>query len=108
MVTIGVAGLPKAVRVGVAPLDVKLWSSATQDRVRTNPLRCHPRCTLFVFDQTFSWLTLETVTILDGADAPEKSLRLFASTLRRDLRNQTGSSATKTSSGLGAEGFRRW
>jgi hypothetical protein len=37
-----------------------------------------PRCTLFVFDPGFAWLALEaTVTILDGADAAEHSLRLF-------------------------------
>jgi hypothetical protein len=41
-------------------------------------LRRDPRCTLFVFDPGFSWRALETtVTILDGEDAPEQSLRLF-------------------------------
>jgi Pyridoxamine 5'-phosphate oxidase len=78
MITIGAGGAPKAVRVGVALVDGKLWSSGTQDRVRTRRLRRDPRCTLFVFDAGFSFLTLETtVTILDGPDAATQNLRLF-------------------------------
>lgn len=78
MITIAEDGMPKAVRVGVALVDGKLWSSGTQDRVRTNRLRWDPRCTLFVFDKQYSFLTLETrVTILDGPDAPERNLHLM-------------------------------
>src|SRR5258708_5280649 len=78
MITIGEGGVPKAVRVGVALVDGKLWSSGTQDRVRTSRLRRDPRCTLFVFDQQFSWLALETtVTILEGPDAAAQNLQLF-------------------------------
>lgn len=78
MITIAEDGMPKAVRVGVALVDGKLWSSGTQDRVRTNRLRRDPRCTLFVFDKQYSFLTLETmVTILDGPDAPDLNLRLM-------------------------------
>lgn len=78
MITIGVSGVPKPVRVGVALVNGRLWSSGTQDRVRTRRLRRDPRCTLFVFDQAFRWLALETtVTILDGPDAPAQNLRLF-------------------------------
>jgi hypothetical protein len=78
MITIGEGGVPKAVRVGVALVDGKLWSSGTQDRVRTSRLRRDPRCTLFVFDQGYTWLTLETtVTILDGPEAAAQNLRLF-------------------------------
>src|SRR4029450_13989287 len=78
MITVGRDGAPKAARVGVALVDGKLWSSGTADRVRTRRLRRDPRCTLFVFDTGFAWLALETsVTILDGSDAPERSLRLF-------------------------------
>ena len=78
MITIGEDGMPKAVRVGVALIDGKVWSSGIQDRVRTPRLRRDPRCTLFVFDQAFAWLTLETtVTILDGDDAPSLNLQLF-------------------------------
>ena len=78
MITIGDDGLPKVARVGVALVDGELWSSGTQDRVRTERLRRDPRCTLFVFDDSPAWITLETtVSILDGPDAPEQSLRLF-------------------------------
>ena len=78
MITVGDDGLPKAVRVGVALVDGRLWSSGTRDRVRTKRLRHDPRCTMFVFDQGFSWLALETtVTLLEGPDAPAQNLRLF-------------------------------
>jgi hypothetical protein len=78
MITVGADGLAKAVRVGVALVDGRVWSSGTQDRVRTDRLRHDPRCTLFVFDPRFAWLALEgSVTILDGPDAPELNLRLF-------------------------------
>ncbi|MBK8902681.1 MAG: pyridoxamine 5'-phosphate oxidase family protein [Anaerolineaceae bacterium] len=78
MITIAKDGMPRAVRVGVALVDGKLWSSGTQDRVRTARLRRDPRCTLFVFDKQYAFLTLETaVNILDGPDAPELNLRLM-------------------------------
>lgn len=73
-----VEGIPRPVRVGVALVEGRLWSSGTQDRVRTRRLRRDPRCTLFVFDDTYSWLALEsTVTLLEGDDAAEQNLRLF-------------------------------
>jgi hypothetical protein len=78
MVTVTPDGVAKVARVGVALVDGKLWSSATQDRVRTARLRRDPRCTLFVFDPGYAWRGLETtVTILEGAEAPGLSLRLF-------------------------------
>ena len=78
MITVGADGIPKAVRVGVALVDGKLWSSGTADRVRTERLLRDPRCTLFVYDAGYSWVTAETtVTILDGPDAPAHNLRLF-------------------------------
>jgi PPOX class probable F420-dependent enzyme len=78
MITIARDGTPKAVRVGVALVDGRLWSSGTADRVRTRRLRRDPRCTLFVFDQGYSFLTIESsVTILDGPDAPRQNLELF-------------------------------
>ena len=78
MITIGEGGVPKVVRVGVALVDGNLWSSGTRDRVRTRRLRRDPRCTLFVFDQQYSSLSLETtVTILDGPDAAAQNVRLF-------------------------------
>ena len=76
MITMGADGRPKAVRVGVAVSAV--WSSGTAERRRTRALREDPRCTLFVFGGGYEFLTLEaTVTILDGPDAPQQSLRLF-------------------------------
>jgi PPOX class probable F420-dependent enzyme len=78
MITIGADGMPKAVRVGVGLVDGKVWSSGTRDRARTARLRKDPRCTLFVFDQGYGSITLETtVTILDGPDVPDLSVRLF-------------------------------
>jgi Pyridoxamine 5'-phosphate oxidase len=78
MITVTADGIAKAVRVGVALVGGKLWSSGTRDRVRTSRLRQNPRCTLFVFDDRFRWLTLETtVAILDGPDAPALNLQLF-------------------------------
>ncbi len=78
MTTIGRDGTPKSVRVGIARVDGKLWSSGTQERVRTATLRRDPRCTLFVFDATYRWLTLDTtVRLLEGEDVPELNLRLF-------------------------------
>jgi hypothetical protein len=78
MITVGDDGRPKAARVGVALVDGKLWSSGTQDRIRTRRLREDPRCTLYVHDQGFAWRAFETdVTILDGPDAPQLNLALF-------------------------------
>jgi uncharacterized pyridoxamine 5'-phosphate oxidase family protein len=78
MITLGDDGVPKVARVGIALIDGRLWSSGTGDRVRTRRLRQNPTCTLFVFDTAFAFLALETtVTILDGADAPDLNLRLF-------------------------------
>jgi hypothetical protein len=71
-------GTPHVVRVGVALVDGKIWSSGVPSRVRTGLLRRDPRSTLFVFEQGFGYLTLESrVTILDGPDAAEQNVRLF-------------------------------
>ncbi|HEV3363355.1 MAG TPA: pyridoxamine 5'-phosphate oxidase family protein [Acidimicrobiia bacterium] len=78
MITVNSDGVAKVARVGVALIDGKLWSSGTADRVRTKRLRSDPRCTLYVHDNIFGFLVLETaVTILDGSDAPALNLRLF-------------------------------
>ena len=78
MITVGADGFAKTARVGVALVDGRLWSSGTQDRVRTQRLRRDPRCTLFVFSNSFSWLSVESrVAILDGPDAAELNVRLF-------------------------------
>jgi PPOX class probable F420-dependent enzyme len=78
MVTVAPDGIAKVARVGVAVIDGKLWSSGTADRVRTKRLRRDPRCTLYVHDNAFGFLAIETtVTILDGPDAAAQNLRLF-------------------------------
>jgi hypothetical protein len=78
MITIGADGMPKAVRVGVAVVDGQLWSSGTEDRVRTRRLRDDPRCTVIVFGDDRQALTLETrVRFIDGPDNAEDSVRLF-------------------------------
>jgi hypothetical protein len=78
MITVTPEGVAKTARVGVTLVDGRLWSSGTQDRVRTRRLRQDPRCTVFAFSDSYRWLALEAaVTILDGPDAPELSLRLF-------------------------------
>lgn len=78
MITNGEDGVPKAVRVGVVLVDGRLWSSGTRGRRRTDRLRRDPRCTLFVFGDGYASLTLETtVTVLDGPDAADLSLKLF-------------------------------
>jgi uncharacterized pyridoxamine 5'-phosphate oxidase family protein len=78
MITVGDDGIARAVRVGIAMVDGKLWSSGTQGRARTRRLRQNPNCTLFVFDNTWSYLTLETtVRLLEGPDVPALSERLF-------------------------------
>ena len=84
MTTLRRDGTPHVVRVGVALVDGKLWSSGTTARVRTKHLRRDPRSTLFVFDETWRWLGLEAVvTILDGPEAPEQNLRLFRTMQKR-------------------------
>jgi PPOX class probable F420-dependent enzyme len=82
MMTLRADGGPHVVRVGVALVDGKLWSSGLPSRVRTGHLRRDPRAALFVFDASasdpFAWLGIEaTVTILEGPDAAEQSVRLF-------------------------------
>jgi PPOX class probable F420-dependent enzyme len=79
MITLRADGTPAAVRVGIALVDGKLWSSGTQDRARTRWLRRDPRSTLFVFDAAgVRYLSIESrVTILEGSDVPEQSVRLF-------------------------------
>jgi PPOX class probable F420-dependent enzyme len=85
MATLREDGSPHVVRVGVAVVDGKVWSSGTRHRVRTRHLRRDPRATLFVFDGQWRGLSLDaTVTILEGPDAPENSLRLFQ-TMQRGM-----------------------
>jgi len=84
MITLKPNGTPAAVRCGVALVDGKLWSSGTQDRVRTRHLRRDPRSTLILFDAGYSYLTIESrVSILEGPDVAELSVRLFRVMQRR-------------------------
>lgn len=102
MITVGPDGAPKVARVAVAVVDGRLWSSGTQDRVRTQRLRVDPRCTLYVYDAGFSWLALETtVTILDGPDAVDLSVRLF-----RDMQGQPEGSLSWFGADLAEDEFR--
>jgi hypothetical protein len=78
MTTLRADSTPHVVRVGVALVEGKIWSSGTQTRVRTKHLRRDRRSTLFVYDNEWRWLGAEcTVSILDGPDAPQFHLRLF-------------------------------
>jgi PPOX class probable F420-dependent enzyme len=78
MVTLRPDGTPHVVRVGVGLVGEQLWSSGVPSRLRTRQLRRDPRCTLFVFNPTWDYLTLETrVTIHEGPQAAEMNLRLF-------------------------------
>ena len=83
MITTNAGGAAHAVRVGIVPIDGKVWSSGIPSRVRTAHIRRDPRATLFVWGtgsgpESYGYLTLEcSVTILDGPDVPEQSVRLF-------------------------------
>jgi PPOX class probable F420-dependent enzyme len=72
-------GSPHVARVGVGLVEGRLWSSATQDRLRTRHLRRDPRCSLLVLGKDpWHWLGLDCkVTILDGDDAPQLNLALY-------------------------------
>lgn len=79
MITLRKDGSPHSVRVGVALVEGKLWSSGTRTRARTRHLRRDPRCNLFVFERAGAgYLSLDAiVTILDGDNVPELSVQLF-------------------------------
>ena len=79
MITLRRDGSAHAVRVGVALVDNKIWSSGTADRVRTRHLRRDPRSTLIVFGSGREALSIDaTVNILEGPDVPELSWKLFS------------------------------
>lgn len=88
MITLRRDGTPVSVRVGIALVDGKIWSSGTQGRARTRWLRRDPRSTLFVYDANgYGFLNIESrVSILEGPDVPEQSLKLF----RAMQKNPTG------------------
>jgi hypothetical protein len=79
MITLRRDGSAHAVRVGVALVDGKIWSSGTADRVRTRHVRRDPRSTLIVFGSGREALSIDaTVNILEGPDVPELSWKLFS------------------------------
>jgi len=103
MITSAKDGTPKVARVGITFVDGKLWSSGTQDRVRTARLRRDPRCTLFVFDAAWRWLTLETkVRILEGPNIPSLQLRMF-----RQMQNRPSGDINWFGQEMGEEDFLR-
>lgn len=79
MTTLKKDGRPHVARIGIGLVEGKLWSSGTQDRVRTKHLRRDPRSTLFVLGpHPYSWMGIEsTVTMLDGPEAVEQNLALY-------------------------------
>lgn len=78
MITVDADGTAKAVRVVVAVVDGRLWSTGTIDRARTRRLRRDPRATLFVFEYSHCYRSLETtVTIIDGERGIDANVRLF-------------------------------
>jgi PPOX class probable F420-dependent enzyme len=79
MITLRRDGSPHAVRVGVAVVDGRVWSSGTADRLRTRHLRRDPRATLIVFGSGREALSIDAkVNILEGPDVPELSWKLFS------------------------------
>jgi hypothetical protein len=103
MITVTAAGVAKAARVGLGVIDGKIWSSGTRDRVRTRRLRRDPRCTLFVFEPQFSFLSLETtVTLLEGPDVPDLSVRLL-----RDMQGRPSGPITWFGAELEEDAFRQ-
>jgi len=85
MTTLRRDGAAHTVRIGLAVVDGKIWTSSTQDRVRTRHLRRDARATLFVFDPAWAYLTLECrTTILEGPDVPDLSVHLFQ-VMQRDM-----------------------
>jgi PPOX class probable F420-dependent enzyme len=84
MTTLRRDGTPHVVRVAAAVIDGRLWSSGTRSRLRTTHLRRDPRSTLFLFDDRWSWLSLESVvTILEGPEVPRLHLRLMRTMQKR-------------------------
>jgi PPOX class probable F420-dependent enzyme len=80
MTTLRKDGSPHVAVIGVGLVDGKLWSSATETRLRTKHLRADPRSSLCVMNQRdrYNWLGLDCeVTILDGPDAVEQNLALY-------------------------------
>lgn len=73
-------GRAHVARVGVGLVEGKLWSSGTEDRVRTGHVRRDPRAALCVLHSTngYDWLGIESkVRIIDGPPAVAANLALY-------------------------------
>jgi hypothetical protein len=78
MITVAPDGTAKAVRVSVAVVDGKLWSSGTRSRARTRRLRRDPRATLFVLEPEQAYRSFETtVRLLEGQEGIDANVRLL-------------------------------
>jgi PPOX class probable F420-dependent enzyme len=80
MTTLRPDGSPHSVMVGVGLVDGRLWSSGTQDRVRTKHLRKDNRASLLLLnrDNPWSWISIDShVTVLDGPDAVDRNQALY-------------------------------
>jgi PPOX class probable F420-dependent enzyme len=80
MTTLRADGSPHSVMVGVGLVDGRLWSSGTQDRVRTQHVKKDNRATLLLLnrDNPWSWISIDShVTILDGPDAVDQNQALY-------------------------------
>jgi len=89
MTTLRRDGSPHTVRVAIALVDGNIWSSGTQDRIRTAHLRRDPRATLMAFDDAWAYLALDCrVTLIEDSTVPAQSVRLFE-TMQRHLPGYT-------------------
>jgi PPOX class probable F420-dependent enzyme len=80
MCTLKKDGAPHVARISVGLVEGNLWSSGTDERVRTAHLRRDPRATLCVLDDSnrYAWLGLECeVDILDGPERVDQNLALY-------------------------------
>jgi PPOX class probable F420-dependent enzyme len=80
MTTVKKDGTPHVAVIGVGLVDGRLWSSATQTRLRTKHLRRDNRSTLCVLnsDNRYSWAGIEArVDILEGTDAVDQNQALY-------------------------------
>lgn len=78
MATTRLDGSVHVARIELAVVNGRIWSSGSEDLVRTKNLRRDPRSTLFVFGPHPDWIGLETVVdLVDGPDSPKLHLELM-------------------------------
>jgi PPOX class probable F420-dependent enzyme len=77
MITTRPNGQPHVARCNVNVVDGRIWSSGTENRVRTRNLKRDPRATLFFWGEERAWLAIEAnVTMYTGPDGWQKNLEL--------------------------------